>query len=71
MKCICGYEFIESFAENTPMVEDEPFLRIQWKAYRTVGNDFTSPEKYDEDKDIGLFGCPKCKTVQFQDLFLR
>lgn len=71
MKCpCCKYEYEESYDGGTlkVVVGNEKFLRIGF---------LNKP--FETDKDIGgyyteymavyLYGCPKCKTIQYDNTF--
>ena len=69
MKCpVCNYIHEDEW-ENDNKVEigDEPFVRIDClgRAFETdedVAEDYGSQER----GRVYLYGCPKCKNVQFQ-----
>ena len=63
MKCeACGYKVLESWLTNDgERIGDEDFIII-----KNGNNHFSSPRGFDEDREIHLYGCPKCNTVQFE-----
>lgn len=63
-KCpVCGYIYQERYAEDyrIEIIQgDEPFVEIS-TAHKFIIRDYRG-YCYDE-KEIELFGCPKCKSV--------
>ena len=61
MKCpVCGYEYDNDC--NVNKTRDEPFIRID-----CFGKEFeTDVWEYDNYIKVYLYGCPKCKSVQYK-----
>lgn len=65
MKCICGYEHksgVDSAGKwQDNLVGDKPFRQVIGCIFRIKAED-----RYDNDRDVNLFSCPKCNTVQVE-----
>lgn len=57
MKCVCGYEYEETWNENGHeiLIGDEAFIGLD--CHITMRQNL-------QDKKVNLYACPKCKTVQ-------
>lgn len=65
MKCLCGYEHQDGINDKGDwqknLIGDTAFIRIDGSILRAKTNSYFS-----EYKDVSLFACPKCGTVQME-----
>lgn len=57
MKCVCGYEYEESW-DNGKLEKvkgDEEFIQVD--CHMTIREDM-------KDKEVKLYACPKCNTLK-------
>lgn len=67
MKCTCcGYVYEEDY-ESGQLIKtgDEDFIRIDL-VDRSFETDVKKDDGSSEYRDAYLYGCPKCKMVQFE-----
>jgi len=57
MKCVCGYEYEESWdnGELKKVKGDEEFIQVD--CHMTIREDM-------QDKKVSLYACPKCNTLK-------